>query len=233
MSTSTPSATAWSTAATVSAVVQPSCVGSGAVQQALYTASRAAGAIPEVVPKRWPSTSTRTPWSPAAVEATCEPWPVPSRGERYSAVATFSSPNPFTNQRAETTLSLQSSAVHSWASSQAPWKPGRCPAVPGVRCGSPLKLGLSGQMPVSTTPITTLRPAFSGPPCAAHTPPGPSSPSRLRELLPTAGVTRRAAGARSTCCFVLRSTSSTPGVVRSRVTWSLVSVAANPFSAVV
>ncbi len=35
LSTSTPSATAWSTAATASAVEQPSSAGSGAVQQAL------------------------------------------------------------------------------------------------------------------------------------------------------------------------------------------------------
>ena len=34
--------------------------------------------------------------------------------------------------------------------------------VPGVRCGSPVKLGFSGQMPVSTTPITTPRPAPPG-----------------------------------------------------------------------
>ena len=52
---------------------------------------------------------------------------------------------------------MQSSADHSSPASHAPWKPGSCGAVPGVRWGSPLKLGFSGQMPVSTTPTTTPR----------------------------------------------------------------------------
>ncbi len=189
--------------------------------------------MPDVVPKRCPSTSTRTSLSPAAVDATWEPWPVPSRGERNSAVATFSSPKPPTNQRAETILSEQLSADHSSAGSHAPWKPGSCGAVPGVRWGSPLKLGFSGQMPVSTTPTTTPRPARSGPPCPAQTPPGPSSPSRSRELLPTAGVARMDDGARSMCCLVLRSTSATPAIARTCLTWAVVSVAAKPLRAVV
>ena len=118
------------------------------------------------------------------------------------------------NQRAETSLSLQSSAVHSSPSAQSPRNPGSCAAVPGVRCGSPVKLGFSGQMPLSTTPTTTPAPARSGPPCCAQAPRGPSRPSSVRELLPTAGlallVRALVAGPRSTRCLVLRSTSTTP-----------------------
>ena len=158
---------------------------------------------------------------------------MPSR-ERYSAPATFSSPNPLTNQRAETTLSLQSLGRPLLGRVAGAVEAGelrvRCR---GCAAAAPLKLGLSGQMPVSTTPTTTPCPARCGPPCRAQTPSGPARSRRSRELLPTTGAAAALVRTRSTRCLVLRSTSVTPGVTRAARTWSLVSVAAKPFSAVV
>ncbi len=104
--------------------------------------------------------------------------------------------------------------------------------MPGARSGRPVKLGLSGQMPVSTTPTTTPAPARAVPPCAAQAPRGPSSPSRSREELPTR-LESGAAFVASTRCLALRSTRSTPGVRRRPTTWSADSDAAKPLSAVV
>ena len=162
--------------------------------------------MPEVVPNRCPSTSTRTPWSPAAVDATCEPCPVPSRGERYSAPAMFSSPKPVHEPAGgDDLVRAVLGAPTPRPAAQAPWKPGRlgCGAG-GALSARPLKLGLSGQMPVSTTPTTTPRPARCGPPCCAQAPRGPSRPSRSRELLPTAGRLRRGPGRRAAWCCARR-----------------------------
>src|SRR5680860_213369 len=85
--TSTPSAVAWSIAATRSLVAHPSSswlAGSGPDQQTLYAAIFAAGATPEMVPKSIPPTEADTAWLPTAVLPVCEPWPSPSRGETYS-----------------------------------------------------------------------------------------------------------------------------------------------------
>ena len=79
---------------------------------------------------------------------------------------------------------------------QAPWKPGTRAAVPGMSWGSPAKLGFSGQIPVSTTPITWPRPALSGPPAAFHIASTPSA---------------SAVSVMSTGRVTLRSTRATPG----------------------
>ena len=77
--TSTPSATAWSIAATMSEVRLPDGVLPLAVHSALYTAMEAAGATPEILPKLMPSTVPETLASPPAVEAVCVPWLSPMR----------------------------------------------------------------------------------------------------------------------------------------------------------
>src|SRR6186997_2975442 len=71
--TSTPSATAWSIAATLSEPKQPPPVGVSA-QQTLYMAMRARGAMPLVLPSAaaWPVTVT--PSLPPAVVDVCVPW---------------------------------------------------------------------------------------------------------------------------------------------------------------
>jgi hypothetical protein len=74
--TSTPSATAWSIAATRSEVnplaVAPSCVD----QSALYIATRARGAMPEIVPNTAAGPVATTPPLPPAVDEVCVPWPL-------------------------------------------------------------------------------------------------------------------------------------------------------------
>ena len=74
--TSTPSATAWSIAATRSAVaplaVEPSCVD----HSALYIAIRARGAMPLTLPKTAAGPVAGTPKLPPAVDEVCEPWPL-------------------------------------------------------------------------------------------------------------------------------------------------------------
>ena len=82
--TSTPSATAESIAASRSLPAQTSSLvtsGSGPAQHALYIATFAAGATPEILPKSIPLIDAGTLSLPAAVLAVCEPCPSPSRGE--------------------------------------------------------------------------------------------------------------------------------------------------------
>ena len=127
--TSTPSIVACSIASTESAVEQPSSVvteGSGPDQHTLYAAMRASGATPDMVPRSAPAAEvTGTSALHAAVEAVCEPWPSPSRGERYSPVAGVpmrAAPKPSTYERAETIFVEQSAAVNWTPVSQKPVK---------------------------------------------------------------------------------------------------------------
>jgi hypothetical protein len=71
-------------AATESDVVHPSATpwATDPVQHTLYAATLAAGAMPDTVPNRLPSTTTLRTRFPAAVDAVCDPWPSPSRGEK-------------------------------------------------------------------------------------------------------------------------------------------------------
>ena len=113
LSTSTPSAVARSTAVTRSAVAQPSPRGSGALQHALYTATRASGACPPKRPSRSPSTRTGTPALPAASAAIWVPWPSSSSGESDVVARTASLPNPATNHRAPAIFPVHASAQPS------------------------------------------------------------------------------------------------------------------------
>ena len=83
--TSTPSLIAASIAARMSESYAPDLVASFACHKTLYAAILAAGATPEIRPKSRSSTTARTPWLPAAIEAVWLPWPSPSRGETKSA----------------------------------------------------------------------------------------------------------------------------------------------------
>jgi hypothetical protein len=94
--TPTPSSTAWSIAAVLSDVSQPSA--SLPVQHTLQAAMRARGAMPEMrlTPRSLPSISGSTPKLPAAVEAVWLPWPSSSRGDRWEPVARLAVPKPET-----------------------------------------------------------------------------------------------------------------------------------------
>ena len=81
--TSTPSATAWSIAATLSEPKQPPPVGVSA-QQTLYIAMRARGAIPLIFPRPAAGPVAWTPWLLPAVVDVCVPCPPQSRGEMNS-----------------------------------------------------------------------------------------------------------------------------------------------------
>src|SRR3954447_9767199 len=111
--TSTPSATAASTAEMLSLVAQPS----GTVlpaQQTLYIAILAAGAMPEASPKSEPLTMTCETGLPAAVDDVCAPWLSPSRGDRYSSSARWpEARKPAEKKRALTILLLQVLAGNS------------------------------------------------------------------------------------------------------------------------
>ena len=77
---STPSATALSMAFARSEVLQLARVSPGRSQHALYTATRARGAIPSMPPMSVPNMDACTRL-PAAVVAVCVPCPSASRGE--------------------------------------------------------------------------------------------------------------------------------------------------------
>nr|CAB3485489.1 unnamed protein product [Digitaria exilis] len=76
-STSTPSATARSTAARMSELKHPPD------QHTLYAATRARGAMPRATPEALASGTGE----PAAVAAVCVPWPSWSRGDLSSTVS--------------------------------------------------------------------------------------------------------------------------------------------------
>ena len=82
------------------------------------------------------------------------PWPSSSRADSDSEERMRSAPKPSTNQRAPTTLRLQSEADQPSASLQAPVKPRGSAPSPGTSA----KAGESGAMPESTTPTTTPAP---------------------------------------------------------------------------
>ena len=75
---STPSAMASSNAARISASLQPKD------QHILYTAIRADGSPPRAVPKPMPSKLAALTEFPAAIDATCVPWPSESLGDLIS-----------------------------------------------------------------------------------------------------------------------------------------------------
>ena len=79
----TPSATALSMAFARSEVLQLARVSPGRSQQALYTATRARGAMPSMPPTSVPKIEACTRL-PAAIVAVCVPWPSTSRAERIS-----------------------------------------------------------------------------------------------------------------------------------------------------
>ena len=74
--TSTPSATAWSIAATRSEVEPLAVEASSVDQSALYIAMRARGAMPLTVPNTVAGPVVGTPLLPPAVDAVCVPWPL-------------------------------------------------------------------------------------------------------------------------------------------------------------
>ena len=83
---STPSATALSMAFARSDVLQLARVSPGRSQQALYTATRARGAIPSTLPIRVPNMEACARL-PAAVVAVCVPCPSTSRADRISSAS--------------------------------------------------------------------------------------------------------------------------------------------------
>src|SRR6186997_2451497 len=99
--------------------------------------------------------------------------------------------------------------------------------------GIPASDGLSGHTPLSMTPMTMPRPAFSGPPTWPHSflvaAVGPGwEVVEVRVDTPVVGP-----GEPSTVTVTSRCTSRTAGFVWSVLTWSRLSDAAKPFSAVV
>ena len=72
--TSTPSATAWSIAATLSELAQPPSPASS--QQTLYVAIRARGAMPLIFPNGAASPVAWMPLLPPAVDEVWLPWPL-------------------------------------------------------------------------------------------------------------------------------------------------------------
>jgi hypothetical protein len=75
LSTSTPSATAWSIAATESPELAPHPP-APLSQQTLYAATRARGAIPLTLPNSDAAPVVATFSLPPAVDAVCVPWPL-------------------------------------------------------------------------------------------------------------------------------------------------------------
>ena len=91
--TSTPSATAWSIAAALSAVKQPPVFGFPSSQHTLYVETRARGAMPLIVPERGCGTCRSDIVVPCGVVDVCVPWPSESRGDRKSFGASGSALN--------------------------------------------------------------------------------------------------------------------------------------------
>ncbi|GAA3812638.1 hypothetical protein GCM10022403_052920 [Streptomyces coacervatus] len=183
----------------MSEVSQPSLSSSAAFQHTLYAATLAAGAIPEPAPHDLPLAVIEEIRSPVAVEAVCEPWLSPSRGETYSCLSSILTGTvdrkPLPKNRAPTSLLLQVAAVNRGPFSQVPVNslplafttcsvPFAARYVDPTPAGAvavtlpPAKNGFSGQIPVSSTPTTTPLPALSAPPRRFQTPFAPVSPSR-------------------------------------------------------
>ena len=74
--TSTPSATAWSIAATLSELKPLAVAASCVDQQTLYAAMRARGAMPLMLPNTAAAPVVGTSSLPPAVDAVCVPWPL-------------------------------------------------------------------------------------------------------------------------------------------------------------
>ena len=216
-------------------MAHPSSCGVGPDQQTLYTAIFAAGATPEISPRSRPATLAGTPWLPAAVLAVCEPWPLPSRGETYSARSApmESSAKLSRKYRAPMSFVEQSSAANCSPVTQAPRKrapsafsktidsPSRYGSAPGASpSGSPANDGFSGATPVSMTPTTTPSPAESTPPVAFQTPPSP--------LRPRKSVDGTAA---CTCRSSSFTTARTRESAANAAAWSAVSVLLKPLVA--
>lgn len=138
------------------------------------------------------------------------PWPRASRGDSDSDDLTRSAPKPSTYQRAPTILRVQSSGVQPSPSTHAPANASGSAPRPGTSANA----GDSGAIPESTTPITT------------------PAPPRRRGL---AAAPRTAASDGRPASGRIESTSIevTSGWSSRVASWSAVSRAANPFSAVV
>src|SRR5918995_863163 len=109
--TPTPSATAWSIAATESPELAPHPP-APLSQQTLYAETRARGAMPLTLPKTDAAPVVGTPLLPPAVDAVCVPWPLKSRGERNSCSRTPSQPRLAQKNWAPTSFLLQRFASH-------------------------------------------------------------------------------------------------------------------------
>ncbi|WVZ98719.1 hypothetical protein U9M48_044119 [Paspalum notatum var. saurae] len=141
--TSTPSAMAWSMAASTSDGYTPSS------HSALYMATLARGAMPRAPNKDAPGTG-----EPAAVDEVCVPCPSVSRGE-LTAMVTFSlATRPLLNLRAPMSFRLHAlEPSNAVPDSHAPFHRAGTGPSPSSR-----KLALSGHTPVSTTPTMTSSP---------------------------------------------------------------------------
>src|SRR5829696_6082926 len=137
---------------------------------------RALGAIPEMVPtpRSRPKIIGSTPALPPAVDAVWVPWPSWSRGDAYSPSTTPNARSrPLENHRAPMSLLLQVLGGNSSPAWHLP-----CQYAGGGPYGSWVlseKLGCSGQMPVSITPMMMFSPTVPASPLA-HNPSGPLSP---------------------------------------------------------
>ncbi|TVU38232.1 hypothetical protein EJB05_11589 [Eragrostis curvula] len=146
--------------------------------------------------------------APAAVDATCVPWPSPSLGDW--GLASFSLRVSVLSRKdlAPTSLLLHMLALNRSPSSHLPFQLGRTEPSPVS-----LKLALSGHIPVSTKPMMTPSPkSVSG-----HTPNSVSRPRKPGDLVVCSGTTLSALY-----------TPATPGVLARRRAWSSVSSAAKP-----
>ena len=127
-------------------------------------------------------------------------------------------------QCAPITLLLQVTLLAGFGSepaSQVPFHLAAITASSGRGVGSALKLGLSGQKPVSMSAMITPLPALRSPPnCRFHTPSGPVRPTNR-------GVT-------GVCTVTMRDlkTCSTPGVCAIFCACCAVSLTATPLNAV-
>ena len=164
--------------------------------------------MPPYRPRRWPGTWTETPALPAAIEAIWVPCPLSSRGDRDEVLRTLSAPKPVTNQRAPTSLRLQSSACQ-----------------PPPTSHSPRKLSRARPEPADSREQRALRPDAGVDEADHHAGPAASggAAGRARRRRPGS----RRAGARRSA-----RRATTRGSRCMASAWSLVRGTANPLSAV-
>uniref|UniRef100_A0A0A9EXJ6 Uncharacterized protein n=1 Tax=Arundo donax TaxID=35708 RepID=A0A0A9EXJ6_ARUDO len=150
--TSTPSSMACSMPARMSELKHP------CLQHTLYAATRAPGAMPRAVPDAYPRRLASATTAPAAVDAVCVPCPSRSRGDVTPELTRepFPPPASWPRKKARAPMSLRLHIEEGKSVALVSQLPCHR-AGTGPRPASP-KLGLSGQTPVSSTPMMTSEP---------------------------------------------------------------------------